>query len=77
LIDFTADTTRAVEHTHYSNVFARKPDVTYNLSHAGGTVPYLAGRFVIVDEMDVIPGAEQRRATADLGPRSIDRRRSS
>ncbi|MDT7799954.1 MAG: 6-methylsalicylate decarboxylase, partial [Actinomycetota bacterium] len=60
LIDFTADTTRAIAQLHYSNTFARTPDVTYVFSHAGGTVPYLAGRFDIVDQMGVIPGAEQR-----------------
>jgi 6-methylsalicylate decarboxylase len=65
LIDFTADTTRAVAQMHYSNVFASTPDVTYIFSHAGGTVPYLAGRFAIVDEMDVIPGAESRASAAD------------
>jgi hypothetical protein len=77
LIDFTADTTRAIERMHYSNVFARTSEVTHIFSHAGGTVPYLAGRFAIVDEMDVIPGAEQRGTAADPGLRSIDRRRSS
>jgi predicted TIM-barrel fold metal-dependent hydrolase len=65
LIDFTADTTRAIAQMHYSNVFARTPDVTYIFSHAGGTVPYLAGRFAIVDQMNVIPGAENRASAAD------------
>jgi predicted TIM-barrel fold metal-dependent hydrolase len=65
LIDFTADTTRAVARLHYSNTFARTPDVTYVFSHAGGTVPYLAGRFGIVDEMGVIGGAEARQSAAE------------
>lgn len=34
-------------------------------AHAGGTVPYLAGRFGIVDEMNVIPGAENRASAAE------------
>jgi 6-methylsalicylate decarboxylase len=65
LIDFTADTTRAIAQLHYSNTFARTPDVKYVFAHAGGTVPYLAGRFGIVDEMHVIPGAEARATAAE------------
>jgi aminocarboxymuconate-semialdehyde decarboxylase len=65
LIDFTADTTRAIATLHYSNTFARTPDVNYVFSHAGGTVPYLAGRFDIVDQMGVIPGAEERATAAE------------
>jgi predicted TIM-barrel fold metal-dependent hydrolase len=65
LIDFTADTTRAVAQMHYSNRFARTPSVKYIISHAGGTAPYLAGRWAIVDEMNVIPGGEQRGTVAD------------
>jgi 6-methylsalicylate decarboxylase len=65
LIDFTADTTRAVAKLHYSNTFARTPKVKYILSHAGGTIPYLASRFAIVDAMNVIPGAEERGTAAD------------
>ncbi len=65
LIDFPADTTRAVAQLHYSNTFARTPDVRYVFSHAGGTVPYLAGRFAIIDEMGVIPGGEARATAAE------------
>jgi 6-methylsalicylate decarboxylase len=65
LIDFTADTTRAVAQMHYSNRFARTPNVKYIFSHAGGTAPYLAGRWDIVDEMNVIPGGEERGTVAD------------
>jgi 6-methylsalicylate decarboxylase len=65
LIDFTADTTRAVAQMHYSNRFARTPSVKYIFSHAGGTVPYLAGRWGIVDEMNVIPGGDERGTAAD------------
>lgn len=65
LIDFTADTTRAVAKLHYSNTFARTPNVKYILSHAGGTIPYIAHRFAIVDAMKVIPGEEQRGTAAD------------
>jgi 6-methylsalicylate decarboxylase len=64
LIDFTSDTTRAVAQMLYSNRFARTPNVKYILSHAGGVIPYLAGRFAIVDEMNVIPDAEKRQTAA-------------
>jgi predicted TIM-barrel fold metal-dependent hydrolase len=69
LIDFTADTTRVVAQLHYGNTFARTPSVKYVFSHAGGTIPYLATRFGIVDEMNVIPGAEERGTAADTLPR--------
>jgi aminocarboxymuconate-semialdehyde decarboxylase len=65
LIDFPADTTRAIAQLHYGNTFARTPDVKYVFSHAGGTVPYLAGRFGIVDEMNVVPGAAERGSAAE------------
>jgi predicted TIM-barrel fold metal-dependent hydrolase len=65
LIDFVADTTRAIAHLHYSNTFARTPNVKYIFSHAGGTIPYLATRFSIVDEMGVIDGARERGTAAD------------
>jgi 6-methylsalicylate decarboxylase len=66
LIDFTADTTRAVAQMHFSNRFARTPSVKHIFSHAGGTVPHLAGRWAIVDEMNVIAGGEERGTAADI-----------
>jgi 6-methylsalicylate decarboxylase len=65
LIDFTADTTRAIAQLHYGNTFARTPNVKYIFSHAGGTIPYLATRIAVIDEMNVIPGVEERGTAAD------------
>jgi 6-methylsalicylate decarboxylase len=65
LIDFTADTTRAIARLHYGNTLARTPDIKYVFAHAGGTVPYVAGRFGIIDEMGVIPGAGGRATAAE------------
>jgi 6-methylsalicylate decarboxylase len=69
LLDYPVDTSRAIAKLHYSNTFARTPDVKYVFVHAGGTIPYLASRFAIVDEMDAIPGAQERGAFADTLPR--------
>ena len=69
LLDYPVDTSRAIAKLHYSNTFARTPDVKYVFVHAGGTIPFLASRFAIVDEMDVIPGARERGTFADALPR--------
>jgi 6-methylsalicylate decarboxylase len=66
LIDFPTDTNRAVAQLHYTNRFARTPNVKYIISHAGGSIPYLAARFAIIDEMGFIKGAEQRGTAADM-----------
>jgi aminocarboxymuconate-semialdehyde decarboxylase len=59
LLDFPTDTNRAVAQMHYTNRFARTPNVKYIFSHAGGSIPYLAARFAIIDEMGFITGGEQ------------------
>ncbi len=69
LLDYPVDTSRAIAKLHYSNTLARTPDVKYVFVHAGGTIPFLASRFAIVDEMNVIPGARERGAFADTLPR--------
>jgi predicted TIM-barrel fold metal-dependent hydrolase len=69
LLDYPVDTSRAIAKLHYSNTFARTPDIKYVFAHAGGAIPYLALRFAIVDEMNVIPGAQERGTFADALPR--------
>ena len=69
LLDYPVDTSRAIAKLHYSNTLARTPDVKYVFVHAGGTIPYVASRFAIVDEMNVIPGAQEREAFAAALPR--------
>jgi epsilon-lactone hydrolase len=66
LLDFPTDTNRAVAQMHYTNRFARTPRVKYIFSHAGGSIPYLAARFAIIDEMGFIAGGEQRGTAADM-----------
>ena len=51
---------------HYTNRFARTANVKYIFSHAGGSIPYLAARFAIIDEMGFIAGGEQRGTAADM-----------
>jgi predicted TIM-barrel fold metal-dependent hydrolase len=66
LLDFPTDTNRAVTEMHYTNRFARTPNVKYIFSHAGGSIPYLAARFAIIDEMGFIKGGEERGTAADM-----------
>jgi 6-methylsalicylate decarboxylase len=66
LLDFPTDTNRAVAQMHYTNRFARTPNVKYIFSHAGGSIPYLAARFAIIDEMGFVAGGEQRGTAADM-----------
>jgi 6-methylsalicylate decarboxylase len=66
LLDFPTDTNRAVAQMHYTNRFARTPNVSYIFSHAGGSIPYLAARFAIVDEMGFVPGGDMRGTAADM-----------
>jgi 6-methylsalicylate decarboxylase len=63
LLDFPMDTARTVAHMHYNGVFAATTDVKFVLSHAGGTLPYLARRFAIFDEMAVVPDEDATRGT--------------
>jgi 6-methylsalicylate decarboxylase len=66
LLDFPTDTNRVVAQMHYTNRFARTPNVKYIFSHAGGSIPYLAARFAIIDEMGFIAGGDQRGTAADM-----------
>lgn len=47
-MEFTFDTTRAAFNLAYTGALERYPNITWILSHAGGTVPYLASRFSLL-----------------------------
>jgi len=66
VVSLSTPTNRAVAQMHYTNRFARTPNVKYIFSHAGGSIPYLAARFAIIDQMGFIPGGEQRGSAADM-----------
>jgi predicted TIM-barrel fold metal-dependent hydrolase len=47
LVEFVFDTTRAATNLIYSGTMERYPDLRIILSHAGGTVPFVAGRLTL------------------------------
>jgi aminocarboxymuconate-semialdehyde decarboxylase len=66
LLDFPTDTNRAVAQMHYTGRFARTPNVKYIFAHAGGSIPYLAARFAVIDDMGFVPGGERRGTAAEM-----------
>ncbi len=57
LIEFVFDTTRAITNLIYSGTLASCPDIKFIVSHAGGTVPYLAWRISLLKYM---PGRKKK-----------------
>src|SRR5882672_4906001 len=49
-----------------SSTIFLKAKCTAIFSHAGGSIPFLAARFAIIDEMGFIAGGEQRGTAADM-----------
>jgi len=46
LIEYGTDTTRAIASLLFSGTAARYPNLTFIFAHGGGTMPYLASRFL-------------------------------
>jgi predicted TIM-barrel fold metal-dependent hydrolase len=61
--EFLFDTTRTVAHLLYGGTLSRYPGLRLILPHAGGTVPFLAGRLAMV--AGVLPQIRER-APADI-----------
>jgi predicted TIM-barrel fold metal-dependent hydrolase len=51
LIDYPFETTRVATNLIFNGVMERLPNVNFILSHAGGTLPFLAHRIAIFDKM--------------------------
>lgn len=51
LIDYPFETTRVATNLIFNGVLERMPDIRFILSHAGGTLPFLAHRIAIFDRM--------------------------
>jgi 6-methylsalicylate decarboxylase len=46
MIEYGTDTTRTIASLVFAGTAARSPDIKFLFSHAGGTMPFLIGRFV-------------------------------
>ena len=46
IIEYGTDTTRTIASLVFSGTASRCPDISFLFSHAGGTMPFLIGRFV-------------------------------
>lgn len=51
LYEFTFDTTRAATVLMYSGTIKRYPKIRFQLAHAGGTVPFLANRLALLENV--------------------------
>lgn len=61
-IEFTFDTTRAALNLVWNGVVERRPNIRFILSHAGGTIPYLAHRISLFASLPAV------RARLPRGP---------
>jgi predicted TIM-barrel fold metal-dependent hydrolase len=66
LIEFVVDTTRAAANMVLSGTLERHPDIHLILSHAGGAVPYIAGRIALADDSPLVSANIPRGAIASL-----------
>jgi predicted TIM-barrel fold metal-dependent hydrolase len=66
LIEFIFDTTRAATNMVLGGTLERHPDIQVILSHAGGAVPYIAGRIALADDNPLVSGNIPSGAIASL-----------
>lgn len=55
LYEFTFDTTRAATQLMFGGTMTRYPSIRFQLSHAGGTVPFLSYRLGLASELGLLP----------------------
>jgi len=62
-LEFTFDTTRAALNLVWNGVVERRPNIRFILSHAGGTIPFLAHRISL---FGALPAARERMRKGPL-----------
>ena len=70
-MEFPLETTRTVGQMIYGGTFDRFPDMRFILPHAGGAIPFVAGRYAGYDQKSVITG-EPRDVIAILKKQYYD-----
>jgi predicted TIM-barrel fold metal-dependent hydrolase len=63
IVDFPLDTSRAVTNLLMMGVLERYPSIRYIVSHAGGTIPYLAQRIVFSENLPSWPRENTPKGT--------------
>jgi predicted TIM-barrel fold metal-dependent hydrolase len=56
IVEFGADTTRAIASLIFTGSAQRHPDITWIFSHGGGMMPYLIERFLPGTTTEIVPG---------------------
>jgi len=51
MFEFVCDTSRTVLHLLTTGVFERYPNINFIIPHAGGVIPYLAGRIKLYETL--------------------------
>lgn len=71
-LDFPFDTTRCIASMLLSGVFQRYPDIRFIFSHAGGCVPFLAGRLARLERIPANAGLRDPGIIAQLSRQYFD-----
>jgi predicted TIM-barrel fold metal-dependent hydrolase len=56
IVEFGTDTTRTIASLIFYGTTSRFPDIKFIMSHAGGTAPYVAERFINGTAAEFVPG---------------------
>lgn len=66
IIEFPADTSRAIASLIFGGVTQRYPNIRFIFSHGGGTMPFLIERFLSGSQAEFVPGVMTEGAKVPL-----------
>jgi predicted TIM-barrel fold metal-dependent hydrolase len=66
IIEFPADTSRAIASLIFGGVTQRYPNIRFVFSHGGGTMPFLIERFLSGSQAEFVPGVITKGAKVPL-----------